>query len=113
MSSKDLLEKYEYLTGEDLGHKPSVSKQAKFECSLLGMVLTNNTKKTRIQIGWIARNNKGNIWYIIPNIVLQCLMILMNLKNYHLVLCTKDWMTFRKDLIGLELLIHKEITIKF
>ena len=24
LSSKDLLEKYEYLTGEDLGHRPSV-----------------------------------------------------------------------------------------
>ena len=30
LSSKDLLEKYEYLTGEDLGHKPSVFEKAKF-----------------------------------------------------------------------------------
>ena len=44
LSSKDLLEKYEYLTGEDLGHKPNVSDKAEFEYSLLGMVLTNNTK---------------------------------------------------------------------
>ena len=27
LSSKDLLEKYEYLTGEDLGHKTSVFKR--------------------------------------------------------------------------------------
>ena len=31
LSSKDLLEKYEYLTGEDLRHKPSVFENAKFE----------------------------------------------------------------------------------
>ena len=44
LSSKDLLEKYEYLTGEDLGHKPSVFEKAKFEYSPLGMTLINNTK---------------------------------------------------------------------
>ena len=31
LSSKDLLEKYEHLTGEDLGHKPSVFEKTKFE----------------------------------------------------------------------------------
>ena len=37
MSSKDLLEKYEYLTGEDIGHRPSVLEKTKFEYSPLGM----------------------------------------------------------------------------
>ena len=37
--SKDLLEKYEYLTGEDLGHKPSVFEKANFKYSPLGMSL--------------------------------------------------------------------------
>ena len=37
LSSKDLLEKYKYLTGEDLGHRPSVLKKTKFEYSPLGM----------------------------------------------------------------------------
>ena len=32
------LEKYEYLTGEDLGHKPDVIRKAKFEYSPLGIV---------------------------------------------------------------------------
>ena len=32
------LEKYEYLTGEDLGHKPDVIQKAKFEYSPLGKV---------------------------------------------------------------------------
>ena len=33
------LDKYEYLTGEDLGLKPSTVEQAKFEYSLLGKIL--------------------------------------------------------------------------
>ena len=32
------LEKYEYLTGEDLGYKPDVIQKAKFEYSPLGKV---------------------------------------------------------------------------
>ena len=39
-SSRDLLEKYEYSTGEDLGHKPSVFEKY----SPLKMTLINNTK---------------------------------------------------------------------
>ena len=31
LSSKDLLKKYEYLAGEDLGHKPGVFEKAKFD----------------------------------------------------------------------------------
>ena len=37
-------DKYEYLTGEDLGLKPSTVEQAKFQYSPLGMVLTNDSK---------------------------------------------------------------------
>ena len=37
LSSKDLLEEYEYLTGEDLGHRPSVLEKTKFEYSPLDM----------------------------------------------------------------------------
>ena len=44
LSPKDLLEKYEYLTREDLGQKSCVFGKAKFEYSPLGMVLANNTK---------------------------------------------------------------------
>ena len=44
LPSKDLLEKYEYLTDKDLGHKPSVFEKAKLEYYPLGMTLINNTK---------------------------------------------------------------------
>ena len=40
LSSKDILEKFEYLTGEDLGHRPSALEKTKFEYSPLGNVFT-------------------------------------------------------------------------
>ena len=52
--SKDILEKYEYLTGEDLGHRLSVLEEIKFEYSPLGAVLSDNVKKK-------TNTNKVNI----------------------------------------------------
>ena len=49
MSSKDLLEKYEYLTGEDLGHRPSVFEKTKFEYFPLGMSLSKSIKKDNVK----------------------------------------------------------------
>ena len=43
LSSKNL-ERYEYLTREDLGYMPKIVEKAKFEYFTLGMILTNNTK---------------------------------------------------------------------
>ena len=43
-SSGDL-KKYEYLTGEDLGYKPSVLDQAKFDNSPLGNIFTKGLDK--------------------------------------------------------------------
>ena len=88
LSSENRLEKYEYLTGEDLGYNPSMFEKDKFEYSPLGMVLTNNTKsKTNKNKSY---KNKQNTWSIIHSIVLQSLKISMNLKKYHLILCTRD-----------------------
>ena len=47
-SSGDL-RKYEYLTGEDLGYKPSVIEQAKFDYSPLGMSLSKAFKKDEVK----------------------------------------------------------------
>ena len=44
-SSNDLVDKYEYLTGKDLGLKPSTIKQAKSEYSPLGKVFTKELNK--------------------------------------------------------------------
>ena len=43
--SSNNLDKYEYLTGEDLGLKPSTVEKAKFEYPPLGAILSNKVKK--------------------------------------------------------------------
>ena len=43
--SSDNLDKYEYLTGKDLGLKPSTAEQSKFEYSPLGKVFNKGLKK--------------------------------------------------------------------
>ena len=45
LSSKDLLEKYKYLTGEDLGHKPSVLEKLNFNILHWVCHLVNHLKK--------------------------------------------------------------------
>ena len=42
--SSNNLDKYKYLSGEDLGIKPSTVEQAKFECSLLGKIFNKGLK---------------------------------------------------------------------
>ena len=66
------LDKYEYLTGEDLGLKPSTVEQAKFEYSPLGKIFNKGLDKDDQKEGLFKRlknienaqkniiNNKGN-----------------------------------------------------
>ena len=49
LSSKDLFENYKCLTGEDLGHRPSVLEKTKFEYSPLGMSLSKSFKKDNVK----------------------------------------------------------------
>ena len=49
------LEKYEYLTGEDLGYKPDVAQKAKFEYSPLGQVFNKGLEKDEKQVGFLKR----------------------------------------------------------
>ena len=49
LSSKNLLDKYEYFTDEDLGYKPNVFKIAKFEYFPLGMSVSKVFKKEEIK----------------------------------------------------------------
>ena len=51
LSSKDLLEKYEYLTGEDLGHRPSVLEKTKFEYSPLVVSFSKAFEKDKAKSG--------------------------------------------------------------
>ena len=45
---KELLKKYEYLTGEDLGHRWSVLEKTNFEYSPFGMSLSKSLKKKNV-----------------------------------------------------------------
>ena len=54
-SSKDLLEKYEYLTSEDLGHRPSTLEKNQFEYSLLGKIFTKELDKDDQKLGLFKR----------------------------------------------------------
>ena len=59
------LDKYEYLTGEDLGLKPSTIKQAKFEYSSLGKIfnkgLSKEDKKEGILKGLETIKDKNDV----------------------------------------------------
>ena len=45
--SSNNLDRYEYLTGEDLSLKPSSIEQAKFECSPLGKIFNKGFEKDK------------------------------------------------------------------
>ena len=49
------LDKYEYLTGEDLGYKPDVVQKAKLEYSPLGQVLNKGLKTDEKQVDLLKR----------------------------------------------------------
>ena len=49
------LEKYEYLTGENLGYKPDVVQKAKFEYSTLGQVFNKGLDTSERTKGLLKR----------------------------------------------------------
>ena len=53
--SSNNLDKYEYLTGEDLGLKPSTIEQAKFEYSPLGKIFNKGLDKDDQKEGLFKR----------------------------------------------------------
>ena len=57
LSSKDLLEKYEDLTGADLGQRPSVLEKTKFEYSPLGMSFGKAFEKDKAKSGTISKSD--------------------------------------------------------
>ena len=71
------LDKYEYLTGEDLGYKPDALTQAKFEYSPLGKVFTAELDKDDKKDGLFKRlrNIEDNREYQ-QDFFLSCLVIM-------------------------------------
>ena len=53
--SSGKLEKYEYLTGEDLGYRPDLVQKAKFEYSPLGQVFNKGSNFNEKQEGLLKR----------------------------------------------------------
>ena len=53
--SSNNLGKYEYLTGKDLGLKPSTLEQTKFEYSPLGKIFNNGLHKDDKKVGFLKR----------------------------------------------------------
>ena len=53
--SSNNLDKYEYLTGEDLGLKPSTVEQAKFEYSPLGKIFNKGLDEDDKKEGFFKR----------------------------------------------------------
>ena len=53
--SSNNLDKYEYLTGEDLGLKPSTVEHAKFEYSPLGKIFNKGLKEEDKKEGLLKR----------------------------------------------------------
>ena len=49
--NSDELDRYEYLTGEDLGYKPDIVQKVKFEYSPLGQVFNKGLEKDEKQKG--------------------------------------------------------------
>ena len=78
--SKDLVEEYEYLAGEDLGRRPIVLKETKFEYSPLGMLLSKSFKKDNV------KNAKRERVILIMTVTINFTNFtkgMMNLKRCH------------------------------
>ena len=118
MPSKDLLEKYKYLTGEDLGHRPSVLEKTKFEYSQLGAILRFwqlvrliTLKRKRIQIRWIAKKTKKQDKYLVYNLQhsFRKFKDIDEFKKLSLESMYKKLNDLKKIIISLKLLIQKQI----
>ena len=106
--SEDLLEKYEYLTGKDLGLKTSVFEKVKFEYSSLGMTLINNTKNKTNKNKAYNKNKQNKYLVFNPQYSFTKFKDIDGFEYLSL-----DSMFKRlNDLIGLKLLIQKQMKIK-
>ena len=106
--SEDLLEKYEYLTGKDLGLKTSIFEKVKFEYSSLGMTLINNTKNKTNKNKAYNKNKQNKYLVYNPQYSFTKFKDIDGFEYLSL-----DSMFKRlNDLIGLKLLIRKQMKIK-
>ena len=112
LSSKDLLEKFEYLTGEDLGHRLGGLEKTKFEYSPLGMALPNNTKNKRKTNRVDSKKKQDKYLVYSSQHSFSKLKDIDEFKELSLDSMYKKLNDFKKNLISLKILIHKQIKIK-
>ena len=108
LSSKEL-DKYEYLTGEDLGYKPGVVKKVKCEYSLLGQPLNNKAKsktEKRYKVVNTDRQDK-NLFYNSQHSFVKFKDI-SDFKELSLDSMYKKLNDFIKNLLDLKSLLHKQ-----
>ena len=67
LSSKEL-DKYEYLTGEDLGYEPGIVERAKFEYSPLGKTLSKGLKKYD-KVNKVIKYNNDLVYNSMHNLI--------------------------------------------
>ena len=81
--SSNNLDKYEYLTGEDLGLKPSIVEQAKFEYSPLGKIFNKGLDKNDKKEGLFKRleniKGKNEEQLLMPMQLLLIMQLIMHL----------------------------------
>ena len=89
------LDKYEYLTGEDLGYKPDALTQAKFDYSPLGKVFTAGLDKDDKKDGFFKRlrsiENIGLRPRNISGLDLDHDLYALNRDTYHMVKLYRDY----------------------
>ena len=112
LSSKEL-DKYEYLTGEDLGYKPGVVERAKFEYSPLGEVLSNKTKSKTDKNNKVINTDKQdkNFFYNSHHSFVKFKDI-KDFKDLSLDSMHKKLNDFHKKLLSLKMLVHKQKIMK-
>ena len=103
--SSNNLDKYEYLTGEDLGLKPSTVEQAKFEYSPLGKIFNKGLSEDDKKEGILKRleniKDKNDELLNTFNTTNKASENKINTQNknlvydgFHSILCIKNWKIF-------------------
>ena len=110
LSSKEL-DKYEYLTGEDLGYKPSVVEKAKLEYSPLGEVLSgivSNDKQNNKTDKTIKKDKQNKILVYNQQHNFEKFKDISDFKEFSLDSMYRKLNDSHKNLLCLKNLIHKQ-----
>ena len=106
------MEKYEYLTGEDLGQRSSMLEKAKFVYSPLGALLDDNVKKkANANKVHIKKKQDKNLIYNSQHSFAKFKHI-NEFKELSLDSMYQELNDFKKKSISLKVLIHKQMKIK-